>query len=116
MITALDFALEKMYPGHMRQDDLTASLKAFDASKEAHYASARAKEGRTETGMKMSPRAQQMAHAQAGIEHLKAADAHRASGGDEAERHTRLAEHEAAQAGGAWDESKHPRDNDGKFT
>jgi hypothetical protein len=53
----------------------------------------------------------------AGEAHLKAAKAHEALGHEGAARdhRERAAEH-AKEAGGDWDESKHPRGPDGKFT
>lgn len=57
------------------------------------------------------------AHAEAGELHLQAATMHEQLGNhDVARAHKNEAEKHALLAGGEWDEGKHPRDENGKFS
>jgi hypothetical protein len=106
-------------------------LRAYAAAGKAADASERAKKASQIAGSKASTTHDQVAslvksHAKAGEAHLRAAAAHEKSGtysiGHDAEYHAAQAsehEHRAAwhaeAAGSAWDEEKHPRDENGKF-
>jgi hypothetical protein len=75
----------------------------------AHKASANAYDltARTERGASSG-----IMHKIAGEAHLEAAKAHPAA----ASGHLEKAQEHAAMAGGAWNDDKHPRDENGRFT
>jgi len=82
--------------------------KANEMSKAAHIVSGQAKEA--------GAGASKSSHKFAGETHLEAAKLQKVAGNPVAEaRHLAKAGEHASNAGGAWDEAKHPRDKDGKF-